>query len=247
MPQTQEDHVFQAVRHGILAGELPVGEFLSQRKLAERFDTSLITLRSALRRLENDGLIENVPRWGVRIPEDAPEQVQDRYFMREVLELAALARALPNINEAQWRHLGELAVACDTHEGDDEAAVRAFATAHQALHRCVVEYAGSPLLLEQYDRLMARNLMLINARRGWATGRDRDRDNTHHQALIQSLRELSPAKAAAALCDHIRCGLERELVVMKEVKAEKKSCEYAGAVDAGVPVGSRLGLGSGRR
>jgi len=220
MPQTQEDHVYQAVRDGILVGELPVGEFLSQRKLAERFDTSLITLRSALRRLENDGLIENIPRWGVRIPEDMPEQVQDRYFMREVLELAALARALPNMDEAQWRRLGELAAACDTNAGGDEAAVRAFATAHQALHRCLVEYAGSPLLFEQYDRLMARNLMLINARRGWATGRDRE--PKHHQALIQNLRELSPAKAAAALRDHIRRGLEHELVVMKEDNARQQ-------------------------
>jgi DNA-binding GntR family transcriptional regulator len=212
MPQTQEDYVCQAVRDGILAGELPVGEFLSQRKLAEQFDTSLITLRAALRRLENDGLVENVPRWGVRIPEDTPEQVQDRYFMRETLELAALARALPTMGEAHWHRLQELAEACDTNAGSDAAAVRTFATAHHALHRCLVEYAGSPMLLEQYERLMARNLMLINAQRGWATGRDRG--NTHHQDLVQNLRGLSPAKAAAALRDHIRHGLEHELQVI---------------------------------
>jgi DNA-binding GntR family transcriptional regulator len=209
MPLTQEDQVFQAVRDGILAGGLPVGEFLSQRRLAEQFDTSLITLRAALRRLENDGLIENVPRWGVRIPEDTPEQVRDRYFMRETLELAALARALPAMDTAQWRRLGDLAEQCDSNTGSDEAAIRAFATAHHALHRCLVEVAGSPMLLEQYDRLMARNLMLINARRGWATGRDRG--PKHHQDLVQNLRGLSPAKAADALRDHIRHGLEHEL------------------------------------
>jgi DNA-binding GntR family transcriptional regulator len=212
MPLTQEDHVCQAVRDGILAGGLPVGEFLSQRKLAERFDTSLITLRASLRRLENDGLIENVPRWGVRIPEDTPEKVQDRYFMRETLELAALARALPTMAEEQWRRLKELAEECDSNTGGAEAALRLFATAHHALHRCLVEYAGSPLLLEQYDRLMARNLMLINARRGWATGRDRG--PRHHQALIQDLRDLSAAKAAAALRNHIRRGLTHELDVL---------------------------------
>jgi len=212
VPLTQEDQVCHKVRSEILAGELPVGEFLSQRMLAERFDTSLITLRAALRRLENDGLIENVPRWGVRIPEDTPEKVQDRYFMRETLELAALARALPTMAEEQWRRLQELAEECDTNAGSDEAAVRDFATAHHALHRCLVEYAASPLMLEQYDRLMARNLMLTNARRGWATGRDRG--PRHHQALIQDLRDLSAAKAAAALRNHIRRGLTHELDVL---------------------------------
>lgn len=214
MPLTQEDIVFNALKDGIYAGAVPVGEFLAQRKLAGQFDTSLITLRAALRRLENDGLIENVPRWGVRIPEDTPEQVRDRYFMRETLELAALARALSNIDESRWDRLRELATACDTNAGTDEEAVRIFAGDHHALHRCLVESAGSPLLLEQYDRLMARNLMVINARRGWATGRDRGAD--HHQSLVRSLREFSPAKAAAALRDHIRRGLTHELDVMEE-------------------------------
>lgn len=217
MPLTQEDSVCHALRNGILAGELAVGEFLSQRKLAERFDTSLITLRAALRRLENDGLLENVPRWGVRIPKDTPEQVRDRYFMRETLELAALARALPNMDAARWSRLVELAAACDANTGSDEAAIRAFAADHHTLHRHLVDYAGSPLLLEQYDRLMARCVMLVNARRGWATGRDRGGD--YHQSLIRSLRELSPANAAAALRDHIRRGLEYELDAIEEAQS----------------------------
>jgi DNA-binding GntR family transcriptional regulator len=213
MPQTQEDHVCQAVRDGILAGGLPVGEFLSQRKLAEKFDTSLITLRAALRRLENDGLIENVPRWGVRIPEDTPEQVRDRYFMREVLESAALERARPSLNDVKRAHLMQLAIVCDGVEGVNDDAVRAFGDAHFALHRCIVEYAGSPLLLEHYDRLMARNLMLINARRGWARG---DRAPDHHQALVRALLNGPPAEAADALRAHIRRGLKSELEVMGE-------------------------------
>jgi DNA-binding GntR family transcriptional regulator len=212
MPLTQEDTVFEALQKDIFAGEMPVGTFLSQRKLAAQFETSLITLRAALRRLENCGLIENVPRWGVRIPEDSPEQVRDRYFMREVLELGGLSRALPGMGEPQWGRLQALAAACDANGGRGDAAIRAFAGTHHALHRCLVECADSPLLLEQYDRLMARNLMLINARRGWATGRDRSND--HHQTLIRSLRALPLTEASAALRDHIRRGLEAEMQAM---------------------------------
>lgn len=212
MPSTREETVTKALEEGILAGDVPVGEFLSQRRLAAQFETSLITLRAALRRLENNGLIESVPRWGVRIPVDSPEQVRDRYFMRETLEVAGLSRGLRLLDDAEWDRLLSMAKRCDTCAGDGEGAIRAFAESHHALHRRLVETADSPLLLEHYDRLMARNLMLINARRGWATGRDKT--GRHHQTLIGQLRDLSPSKAAKALAEHIRRGLEHELAMM---------------------------------
>ena len=165
MPLTNEETVFRALKTGIAAGVVPVGEFLSQRKLARQFDTSLITLRAALRRLEHHGLIENVPRWGVRIPEDTPEEVSDRYFVRETLETAALRRLLPRLDEDKKEHLLNLAASCDGIRGSGEAALRRFSDAHVTLHRRLVEYAESRILLEQYDRLMARNLMPANARR----------------------------------------------------------------------------------
>jgi GntR family transcriptional regulator, rspAB operon transcriptional repressor len=211
-PTTCEEQVFQAMRTGIVNGDVPVGEFLSQRKLAAQFDTSLITARAALRRLESLGLIENVPRWGVRIPQDTPDNVRDRYFVREVLELTALRRALSDMTAERAAHLMELAAACDRIQSQEDEAIRRFADAHMALHRGLVEYADSLLLLDQYDRLMARNLMLVNARRGWGQG---DCDPQHHQTLIRAMLDHSAAQATTALRAHIRRGLERELEGLK--------------------------------
>ncbi|MCF7853971.1 MAG: GntR family transcriptional regulator [Candidatus Pacebacteria bacterium] len=216
MPITQEQTVFDALRAGIVAGKIPVGEFLSQRKLAEQFDTSLITLRAALRRLENEGLIENVPRWGVRIPEDTPERVRDRYFVRETMETAALERALPELDETRQRRLYELAASCDHITGNGDDAISTFSAAHHALHRFLIECADSPLLLEEYDRVMTRNLMLNNARRGWGRGRDRGED--HHQSLVRTLVEKPMAEAAEALRAHIRRGLVIELYELDKGK-----------------------------
>jgi DNA-binding GntR family transcriptional regulator len=208
MPITQEDTVFLSLKEGIVGGKVPVGEFLSQRKLAQQFDTSLITLRAALRRLENHGLIESIPRWGVRIPQDNPEKVRDRYFMREVLELAAWKRARPSLTQAQAARLSELAVACDEFQGADDTAIRGFADVHMTLHRSLVEYADSRELLAHYERLMARCLMLINARRVWA---EIDHGPRYHQALVRTLLESSQDEAVAALRAHIRLGLTGEL------------------------------------
>lgn len=94
MPTTVEEQAYLSLRQEILGGELPAGEFLSQRKLAARSGVSVISVRGALRSLENEGLIENAPKWGVRIPQDTPATFTDRYFMRETLEVGLIQHAL---------------------------------------------------------------------------------------------------------------------------------------------------------
>ena len=60
-PRTKEEIAYQKLKELILNSELPKDEFLSQRKLAGKMDSTITNVRGALRQLENDGLIENVP------------------------------------------------------------------------------------------------------------------------------------------------------------------------------------------
>ena len=55
--RTEYEKVYQAIRNAVIAGQYAPGERLPQRKLAETFNTTTITVREALRFLEQDGLI----------------------------------------------------------------------------------------------------------------------------------------------------------------------------------------------
>ena len=94
MPKTNEEMAYHLLRDLLLRGELPVGKFLSQRMLCERAGVAEVTVRPALRLLQNEGLIEYIPRWGVRVPVETEDSLRDRYFMREVLEVAAFKRVI---------------------------------------------------------------------------------------------------------------------------------------------------------
>ncbi|MFW5843559.1 MAG: GntR family transcriptional regulator, partial [Spirochaetota bacterium] len=121
-PQTKEDLAYHGLKELIVLGELPRGTFLSQRMLAAKCGVNVVTVRGALRQLENDGLIENVPQWGVRIPEETEEAVRDRYFLREILEVAAVRKIVGRRDEIDPAELTARAVACDTlssEPGDD--------------------------------------------------------------------------------------------------------------------------------
>lgn len=209
MPKTVEEDVYEILQREIVSGALPCGEFLSQRKLGDLSGASVISVRAALRRLENEGLVENIPQWGVRIPADTPATVRDRYFMRETLELAAVRRIAGKLTNEQAGRLADLAVECDRLQGDDSKAVARFAESHLKLHLAIAAFSGSPLLEDALRRLNLRSMMLMNAQRGW--GKLFDREPRHHQDLVNTLIEGDTRRAANAMRSHIRRGLQHEL------------------------------------
>lgn len=213
MLKTTEQQVVEKLRKRILDGSLPIGEFLSQRKLASLLECSLITVRAAMRQLENEGLMENVPRWGGRIPVETADTVRDRYFMRELLEIAAVRRF---VTEKRYNenHFRELARNCDEMSGNTDEAIHEFARRHFDFHGYIAECSNSPLLVEFLKKLSSRSLMIMNAYRGWARGTDRS--SNYHQDLAVILINGTVEVAERAMLEHMQSGLEHELEALSE-------------------------------
>jgi DNA-binding GntR family transcriptional regulator len=93
------DDATQSLRDAILDGRLPAGARLRQTELADRLGISRTPIRESLGRLQHEGLIELLPRGGVRVTVLDAEQALELYQLREVLDglaarlAAARARA----------------------------------------------------------------------------------------------------------------------------------------------------------
>ena len=159
VPRTDEELACERLRKALINGELPIGEFLSQRKLADIAGVSVVTVRSALRILERDGIVENVPRWGVRIPVETEVTLRDRYYIREVLEIAAVRRLVERSSASDAQLLRELAQRCDAAIPGDLAT---FAEVHFDLHHAIALCSGSALLVETLDRVFYRTRLLFD-------------------------------------------------------------------------------------
>ena len=59
------------LRDAIIAGEFAPGEWISERQLSERMGVSTSPIKHALKRLEYDGLVQNVPRRGRKVADVA--------------------------------------------------------------------------------------------------------------------------------------------------------------------------------
>ncbi len=209
---TSEQQVAEQLRRHILAGELPVGEFLSQRKLAELAGTSVISVRGALRQLENEGLIENVPRMGVRIPQDTPSSVRDRYLVRSALEATAVQQICGKLDEKEKAALLEMAAELDRMAGEHTAETwRDFARLHQEFHLLIAESTDNPLLVQMLKRVINPSLMMLNAARSWKTPSALEENHTD---LARAILSGNPDDAVRDLREHIQVGLESELAAL---------------------------------
>jgi DNA-binding GntR family transcriptional regulator len=99
------DDATQALRDAILTGKLPEGARLRQVELADRLGISRTPIREALGRLQHEGLVDLLPRSGVRVtPFDVDEAVE-LYDLREMLDGLAARLAAGRADTASLARL----------------------------------------------------------------------------------------------------------------------------------------------
>src|SRR6187402_1183909 len=93
------DTVREALRRAISAGELAPGIQLRQDELAEKFGTSRIPVREALRQLEAEGFVTFLPNRGAVVSDLSVDEVVELLEIRIALECHALRLAIPVLGE----------------------------------------------------------------------------------------------------------------------------------------------------
>lgn len=106
--QSLTSKVFRYIRDGITDGRYKSGEYLVETKLAEELGVSRTPIREALKQLELDDLVEAIPNRGVVVKGLSPEDVDDIFTIRLLLEGQAAYWAATRIRPDQLDQLAEL-------------------------------------------------------------------------------------------------------------------------------------------
>jgi DNA-binding GntR family transcriptional regulator len=148
---TAGEYIVENLRNDILTGSLGAGEPLLLDQLAERFGTSVIPIREALRVLEAERLVVLRPHRTAQVAELSLAELKDLYRVRLLLDVEAVRLAHGNFTPAELSELRELVDSMERYalEGDD---LTAFAI-HTNVHFRMYEAAGSPVLLAILERL----------------------------------------------------------------------------------------------
>jgi DNA-binding GntR family transcriptional regulator len=164
---------------GIIQGRFKPGERLIERELCELLGVSRTSLREALRELERDGLIENIPNKGPIVARVTLDQAQSLYEVRAVLEGLAARLFAERATDAQVKQLeaslDELGAAAARYEPGP------FTAATNAFYALLLQGAGNPTLALSLKSLHTRvsQLRLVSLRR---PGRP--------EAMVKELRRM---------------------------------------------------------
>ena len=95
------EKTYDDLKAKILSGHFISGERLAEEHLAEELGVSRTPVREALHKLEQDGLIEPLESRGFCIPRDSPEEIEDLFELRTVLEGYTLRIICERITDEQ--------------------------------------------------------------------------------------------------------------------------------------------------
>jgi DNA-binding GntR family transcriptional regulator len=209
---TLSDRVTAELHRLILTGELPAGSALPIQELAERFTTSAMPVREALRRLAGLGVVEIVAHRGARVRELTEEDLADTYRMRLTLEPLAVSLAAERSDETVAREALEALERHERHReaGDLERARRAHTDFHFGLYRA----SGSRWLLRAIEPVWQNSERYrFSARRGSAEAHgsvtDARRSHEEHIHILDAYRAGDATAAERAMREHLEGAMRR--------------------------------------
>jgi DNA-binding GntR family transcriptional regulator len=143
---------YAALRQRILDNVYPPGHRALEGELADDLGISRTPVREALIRLANEGLVEVVPRHGMRVLPVSPVDMKEIYVVLTALEgTAAEALALRGPSDAELAPLVDATREMKRALKADD--LDAWARADERFHQRLVELAGNRTLIDAVARL----------------------------------------------------------------------------------------------
>ena len=198
-PRSLGDEAYAVIKRRILFNEYPGGFQILEESLCDDLGMSRTPLREALVRLQNEGMVEILPRRGVRVLPLTARDIADIYTVLSALELLAARTlaAMPDNAQPVERLQTEVDGMKRAMHDDD---LTGWAMADERFHRILVDESGNPrlanaarTLLDQSQRFRMFTLHL----------REKPTASTrNHAQLVVHLRRHDVEGAVAVHAGH---------------------------------------------
>jgi len=201
--------IYKRLKSMILSNELIGGVKLKQEHIATLFGVSRMPLHRAFQMLENEMLIESVPRRGYFVTKVGIDQLIDSFECREALEGMAARRAARNITKDELMYLKSL---FEKFVGTDNISVSDYLESDQEFHDMIMKVSGNKVI----TRLEFLGHNTIRTFRGGML-RPPQESLPEHMAIIDALEKGDGELAEKLVREHTR----RTMELLKKSKTDK--------------------------
>lgn len=192
------DQVFEHIERDILSGKYERGEIITESKLSAELGVSRTPIREALRRLEQEHLIEESGKGSIVIG-ISEKDLEDIFLIRKQLECLAASMAAKNHTDEQLAELKE------TLELQEFYVTKAD-TEHvkymdNKFHRILYKLTGSNVF---YDTLVPLHRKIQKYRRASLQSKSRATESVlEHRRVYEAIASRDGDLAAKTVLEHI--------------------------------------------
>lgn len=151
---TLKDQIYEALKNAIVNLELEPGQRLNDNKLAEQFAVSRTPVREALKRLEDEGLVEAFPGSSTRVTELVEEEAKHAFTVVAALHALATKLAVPKMTDRDFMRLEEInrVLAEALERKDSNEAIEA----DEQFHQVFLAVAGNVEIDKALERIIPK-------------------------------------------------------------------------------------------
>ncbi|MBG9813981.1 GntR family transcriptional regulator [Bacillus endophyticus] len=178
------DQVYEGLKSAIMTLEFQPGERLHDHQLAEDFGVSRTPVREALKRLEDEGLVESSPGSSTKVAPLYSEEAKHTFVVVAALQALAARLAFPFIGEEEIKELSDANknFKCRMRERDARGAIEE----DYHFHNVFVRASKNPEIEKMLARLIGNVYRLELSKFSSVEGESSYRD---HQEIIEAVQK----------------------------------------------------------
>lgn len=218
-----QERTYQALRAALLDGDYLPGERIYEAAVAQALGVSRNPVREAVRRLQQDDLLDVRPHYGIYVTTIPAEEIEDVYRIRGALEATAAALSAERMTDVEITELGAIVERQQRAAATAEPRPREPVSVVQAdrFHHAIHIGARSPRLLTLLEQIYAqvthfRNLTLRVPGRAAVSA-------AGHAAIYTALRARDADEADRLMRLHIDDARQALVRQLGEVRVDGSS------------------------
>ncbi len=198
-----EDSVYQKLKTAIRKRYIRQGSQLVEVALAQQLGVSRTPVRSAIKRLESEGLVNSIPNRGAFVITPTQREIEETFLVRAQLEIMAIRLAITNITPKQVFELRDL-IQVETTIFDKNNLDEYYAV-NDALHLKIAEFSGNRVLYSYIHDLLDRTRIFLILYDPFY--KIEYCPTKEHENIVDAIAARDPDRACTAITDHINSAI----------------------------------------
>jgi DNA-binding GntR family transcriptional regulator len=198
-----EDSVYRKLKTAIRKRYIRQGSQLVEVALAQQLGVSRTPVRSAIKRLESEGLVNSIPNRGAFVITPTQREIEETFLVRAQLENMASRLTTANITPKQVQALRDLIeterAIFDKNNLDEYYAI------NDSLHLKIAEFSGNRVLSSYIRELLDRTRIFLILYDPFY--KIEYNPTIEHQTIVDAIASHDAEQACTALQEHINSSI----------------------------------------